>query len=204
MKGLGWFVVSVLLFLVVLQVSGRLAGPESAAGGAPGRTPPSGPAVRSSVPIPPDTGAKAAKVVLEVFMKPRQRRKKCGCGATTPAIGRAVGKLDPERVRVVFRDLTLSGNQARLNKLGVEVLRDGFAICGHSKFEIPCAGRSGGKTRTVDFLGTNAWSIADLHTALAEQYLATYRAALPMTRQDFLRAVSNEIRAGRAAATASK
>jgi hypothetical protein len=94
--------------------------------------------------LPPDTGAKDAKLTIEVFLHAGDP-----CHMPSAYLGMALGTVDPKRIRVTFVNAQ-AGAQAVARreqvKLGCE---QGLAVNGKTEFQIPDPARGKGKKRTV-------------------------------------------------------
>jgi len=196
LKGFGWFVVLVLLGVAAMNLGGLSASKTTQQGaqGTPTSPAPLPSAERHEITIavPRDRGSLRANVVFEVFLP---RRGACECHVEAALLGRAVGAIDPERVRVVFSDFALPEAQARLKKLAPAAPGAGFAINDRSRFIVPSMLPKGPRTRTVDFLSQDRnWTMLDVQAALSQEYEKAYKAKLPVTGEAFQAAVSEEMK----------
>jgi hypothetical protein len=94
--------------------------------------------------VPPDSGAKAAKVTVEIFVNEGD-----SCHTETYLLGRALSTIDPKRIRVVWRNT--KGNPKAIArrdqvKLGCE---QGLAVDGQTKFQMPSPTPATKKPKTV-------------------------------------------------------
>lgn len=100
--------------------------------------------------VPDSVGAEDAKVKVEIFLRGGD-----GCHAMTAIKGEALGHVvDPQRVRIVFRDTAQAEALKRFQevKLGCD---QGIAVNGKVKFELPAPGGKG-KKRVVYLTGDHA------------------------------------------------
>ena len=94
--------------------------------------------------VPPNSGAKTAKVTVEVFVNESD-----SCHTQTFLLGQALSTVDPKRIRVVWVN-TRSGPKAIARreqvKLGCE---QGIAVDGQTKFKVPGPTSPTKQTKTV-------------------------------------------------------
>ena len=193
LRRLAWLVIPLLLLAIVsnydnvVRMIRREATPEEV----PAPSPRMQPAREITIEIPEDRGPREAKVKLEVFL---MRSGPCTCNVENAALGESVGRLDPQRLRVAFRDVTKPETAQRMKALGVPVPCIGFAVNGDYKFRVPTTLPGPKKTREVDFLShERSWTFEDVYEALAQQYEAAYHQPPPFDRARFVKDVSAEV-----------
>ncbi|NPV46445.1 MAG: hypothetical protein HPY69_05785 [Armatimonadetes bacterium] len=135
--------------------------------------------------VPRDTGSEKAKVTIEAFLAGGE-----ACHVQTALVGTALGKIDPERIRVKFVDAK-SGPTAIKRREEVRLGCDqGFAVNGKTEFEVPAPEKGKGAKRTV-FLAHNHFSggaspMEVLHPVLDQELKKAYNGkGLGMTPEEF-------------------
>lgn len=135
--------------------------------------------------VPRDTGSENAKVTIEVFLAGGE-----SCHVQTALLGAALGKIDPERIRVKFVDAK-SGPAAIKRREVVRLGCDqGLAVNGKTEFQIPAPEKGKDAKRTV-FLAHNHFSGGAspqdvLHPVLDQELKKAYKGkGLGMTPEEF-------------------
>lgn len=135
--------------------------------------------------VPRNTGSEQAKVTIEVFLAGGE-----SCHVQTALLGSALGKIDPERIRVKFVDAK-SGQAAIKRREEVRLGCDqGLAVNGKTEFEIPAPEKGKDAKRTV-FLAHNHFSGGAnpqevLHPVLDQELRKAYKGkGLGMTPEEF-------------------
>jgi len=132
--------------------------------------------------LPRSIGSENAKVTVEVFVQGGR-----GCHADTVFTGEALGTIDPERIRVVFRDTRLPEAMKRFAALKVGC-EQGMAVNGKVKFDMPVSHmpNSGAPKASPDTKGTKEhvvyltgghgehWGMDVLHSILDRELKALY------------------------------
>jgi len=193
-RRLAWLVIPLLLLAIVSNYDNvvRMVRGEATPGGTPAPSPRIQPARQITIEIPEDRGPREAKVKLEVFLMPSAP---CDCSVEDAALGESVGRLDPQRLRVAFWDLTKPEAAQRMKAVGVPVPCIGFAVNGHYKFRVPSTLPGPKETRKVDFLAhERSWTYEDVYEALAQQYEAAYHQAPPFDRARLVKDVSAAVK----------
>lgn len=122
--------------------------------------------------VPPDMGAEDALVTVEVFLRGGDP-----CHVPTVLLGEALGGIDPERIRIAFRD---TGTQEGLDRfteirLGCD---QGFAVNGETKFEVVGTDESGEeRERTLYLTFDGGWGMPDLHAIFDDALKEAYEGA---------------------------
>ncbi len=189
LRRLAWLVIPLLLLVLASNREGLLRAwrGESPEAVQDGRQEPSEDR-EFVIEIPRDTGAPDAKVLFEVFL---ERRGRCTCHVENAALGEAVGRLDPQHLRVRFRDLTKPETRDYMRKLGSPLPGPGFAVNGKYKFTVPTMPPEPKGTRQVDFLSyERKWVFDDIYEALAQEYQANYHKAPPLDKSRFVKDIS--------------
>lgn len=134
---------------------------------------------------PPDSGSEKAKVTIEAFLAGGDP-----CHIQTALVGMALGKVDPERIRVKFVDAR-SGQEAIKRREVVRLGCDqGFAVNGKTEFQIPAPEKGKDAKRTV-FLAHNhttggASPMEVLYPVLDQELKRAYNGkGLSMTPEEF-------------------
>lgn len=122
--------------------------------------------------VPPDMGAEDAQVTVEVFLRGGDP-----CHVETVLLGEALGGIDPERIRIVFRDTGTPEALERFAevKLGCD---QGFAVNGQTKFVLPGTDETGQeRERTYYLTFDGGWGIPELHAILDAALTEAYEGA---------------------------
>jgi hypothetical protein len=140
--------------------------------------------------LPPNSGAPNARVKIEVFVTEGD-----SCQSGTAFLGRALGTVDPKRVKVEFVN-GLTGAKAAARREAVKLgCEQGLAINGKTEFKIPSA-QPGGKPETV-FLtqhATGGMSLPKLYAMVNQEVKAAYHGkGLAMTAAEFETKVTAEV-----------
>jgi hypothetical protein len=140
---------------------------------------------------PPNAGEPTAKVAIEVFIMPGDP-----CHADTMFLGRALGTLDPARIRVRFVGSGTAGPQGKPRAEEVKLGCDqGLAINGKTQFSVPDPAHPG-KQRTV-FTSHKGGGLdpGTLYPLLDRELKAAYDGkGLPMTPAEFTTRMSTEVK----------
>ena len=139
---------------------------------------------------PADSGAKDAKVVVEVFLIGGE-----SCHVDTAFMGQALGTLDPKRIRVKFVD-GASGKAALERREKVKLGCDqGVAINGKTEFRIPDPAKPG-KQKTVFTAhehGGAGGPAVSLQPILDQELKAAYHGkGLALTQEQFDQKIKDE------------
>lgn len=168
-------------------------------------------ALLAGLPMPADTGAKDAKVTIEMFFRAGET-----CHNESRFTGMALAEMDPQRIAVKFRDTKKPDIKKRADglKIGCE---QGIAINGRTKFTLPgpspenamMGGPPGGPgapglpAKAQKLLKTNEhvaylqggehWRMQDFFAALDQELRKAYDGeGLGMSQQQFADKVSKE------------
>lgn len=187
-----WLALPLLLLLLASQYMSVARAPQTpptnAAQGPPQPT-------QITIAIPRDSGSVRAEVTFEAFMA---RVNACECHVEAALLGQAVGKMDPDHVRVVYRDLDMPESQSRLRAMQIPAPCSGFAINKTHRFTVPSTIPSDRGKRTVDVLAMDRnWTMEDIHAALSQEYEKACGKPLPISKTDFVARVSEEMKSGR-------
>ena len=149
------------------------------------------PALEVTVEIPEDRGPLDAKVKLEVFLT---RHAPCTCHLEAAALGEAVAALDPKHLRVDFADLDEPAAGKRVKALGAPISVAGFALDGDYKFRVPSGTPESHETREVDFFAAaHDWTFEDVFEAWSQRYEAAYNRPPPVTREAFVKRLTDDV-----------
>lgn len=155
-----------------------------------GTSPDSDTAMLAGWKTPPDSGAKDAKVVVEVFLIGGE-----SCHVDTAFMGQALGAIDPQRIRVKFVDAANSKAAAERRekvKLGCD---QGVAVNGKTEFKIPDPANPGKKKTvfTAHQHGGAGGPGVSLYVILNQELKTVYHGkSLAMTQEQFDQKIKDE------------
>ncbi|MGC9316848.1 MAG: hypothetical protein ACP5KN_02285 [Armatimonadota bacterium] len=145
-----------------------------------------------SIPAEP-IGSEDAKVEIEMFLAAGDP-----CHVASYCMGKALGTIDPERIRVAFRDTTQAQWGERFGDMQFNCMQ-GMAVNGKSEFSVPAAaGEQQSDTEemeTVVLTPDWGWSFEQFHYILDQEFKESYGTGLAMTPSELEAQVQSQEKA---------
>lgn len=142
-----------------------------------------------SVPEEP-LGSEDAKVEIEIFLLGGDP-----CHVYSYCMGKAFGTIDPDRIRVVFRDTAEAEWGERFGEMQFNCMQ-GMAVNGESEFSVPAAltdeEADTEEMETLVLTPEWGWTYEQLHYILDQELNESYETGLAMTPSELKTQVQNQ------------
>jgi len=138
--------------------------------------------------LPDDAGAEDAKVLVEIFVTAGDP-----CHIDSAFLGYGLGKVDPKRIRIEFRDTSIPSVRTRFNELKIGC-EQGMAVNGKTKFKVTRDDPETGQKEETHYLTRDAgYNFTDFYAILDGELQEVYDGeGIGMSFEEF----DNRIKAG--------